>query len=80
MERLQGALLAELVASEDKRERVLALAPQLAASAGARSAGCTSLAAALRELDSSPLPGLQQQQLASAAAAAPLPAVKVTIW
>ena len=51
MERLQGALLAELVASEDKRERVLALAPQLAASAGARSADCTSLAAALRELD-----------------------------
>ena len=80
MERLQGALLAELVASEDKRERVLALAPQLAASAGARSADCTSLAAALRELDSSPLPGSQQQQLASAAAAAPLPAVKVTIW
>jgi hypothetical protein len=77
MERLDGLLSADLAAVDDRRERVMALAPQLAASAGAKPAGCARLAQELAALDAEPLGGCEEEL---AAPEVPVPAVKVAVW
>lgn len=79
MERLAGLLSADLAAVDDRRERILALAPQMAASAGATPAGCVRLAQELAALDASPLGGYQEEEQ-QAPPEVPVPAAKVAVW
>jgi hypothetical protein len=79
MERLGGLLCADLAAVDDRRERILVLAPQMAASAGARPAGCARLAEELAALDAAPLGGYEEEQQ-PAAPEVPVPAAKVAVW
>lgn len=79
MERIRGLLAAELAAVDDRRERVLVLAPELAASLGAKPAGCAKLAEELGALDKIPLSSLEQE-IVQRKSETSVPAVKVAIW
>jgi len=80
MERLGGVLAAELAAVENQRERLLVLAPQLAASAGATPAACARLSRELAALDVSPLQVQVLEDEVEDEERPEVAAAKVAIW